>query len=368
MLIARLSLILIVLRAVTLTALDVTADHFDKTFNVGPKSRIIVRNPDGVTRITSAPGSQVKVDVTKLVLRAKDEESAKKNAEKVSVLITQTGSVIEARVDYPHFNFGIHINEPEVRVEMVITAPPDVDLQASAGDGTLDATGFSDGDYSLTISDGEMTVNDCSGRLELRGSDGKMHLKALQGNIDARLSDGSLDAERVSGDVRFALGDGRLNVAECSGTLDFSVRDGEMRTSDCSGNARISATDGKVYIQRYRGGIEATASDGRLELSGVLDSVNARTGDGTIKITAEDGSMMKENWNLQSRDGDIFLNLPSTFEGSVDFSTSDGHITTNVPVTIVGSLSTNHLTGSIRQNGNQLRIHTTDGDISVQGK
>lgn len=348
--------------------LDVTADHFDKTYEVGSKSRIIVRNSDGVTRIHAQTGSQVHVDVTKMVLHAKDEAQAKKKAESVSVVVSQSGNIIEARVIWPNIHFGIHIHEPEVQVQIVITAPPDADLEAHSADGILETLGFSGGEYQLSASDGDVTVTDMNGTTRLKMSDGKARLDRVEGTVEARLSDGTLDAQKVSGDVRLALGDGTMRVTGGSGTLDLSVRDGNLEATDCSGQARLSASDGKVFLRRFQGTVEASASDGRLELDGVFQSVVAKTSDGNIKISAADGSEMKQNWSLESRDGDISLNLPQSFEGDVDFSTRDGHINTDVPVTIIGSLSTSHLTGSIRENGRLLRIHTSDGDISVAGR
>jgi hypothetical protein len=72
----------------------------ERKFEIQGRPELILRNADGVIQIIPREGSTVEIKITRLVYGAKNEEEAKKVADKsVSVELEQTGNQVRAITD-----------------------------------------------------------------------------------------------------------------------------------------------------------------------------------------------------------------------------------------------------------------------------
>jgi DUF4097 and DUF4098 domain-containing protein YvlB len=103
-----------------------------------------------------------------------------------------------------------------------------------------------------------------------------------------------------------------------------------------------------------------------MTLDGTFKALDVKSSDGNVDITVRPGSMMERAWAINSSDGGIRLRLPEDFGADLDVSTSDGSIRVDHPVTMSGgSMSKNHMVGRLNKGGNLLRIHTSDGSVTI---
>lgn len=167
-------------------------------------------------------------------------------------------------------------------------------------------------------------------------------------DVDARCSDGPLAVDGFNGSIELSTSDGRLDASNCSGRINAHVSDGQMK---------ITAAQGEL---------EARTSDGSMTLEGTFKALDVRSSDGSVDITVRPGSVMERAWSIHSSDGNVRMRLPEDFGADLDVSTSDGSIRVDHPVTMSGNaLSKNHMVGRLNKGGSPLRIHTSDGSVTI---
>jgi len=111
-----------------------------------------------------------------------------------------------------------------------------------------------------------------------------------------RTSDGSVTATRLGGDIQIRSGDGSIRVDNATGKLDLETDDGSV-------------------------GVEARPS-----------VLHLKTGDGSVRVTLEPETVMTDNWDITTSDGNVTVTLPGLFNAEVDAETSDGSVRTNHPL------------------------------------
>ena len=312
--------------------MDKEVERFDKSFNLTGRPRIVVENQDGRTSLKAVEGNQVVVHVIKEVVNVSSDSEAEKLAGKVKVRIEQSGNDITVVSDYPKHLFSINIGRsPRVLVHFDITTPEQSDIKVRESDGPLDVSGF-DGNIELHAADGNVTATNCKGTVSITTADGKIDASKLQGQ------------------------------------LQLMVVDGNVTLENGSGNLVIHATDGNARLTGFSGEVEARTVDGKLFIDGLLTALKANSTDGLMQIRLQPGSEMAKDWSIRSSDGDVELNVPASFSAELDLQTADGHIETQLPIAIVGSVSNDHIQGKMNSGGHVLQIHTSDGDISINGE
>jgi DUF4097 and DUF4098 domain-containing protein YvlB len=160
--------------------------------------------------------------------------------------------------------------------------------------------------------------------------------------------------------------DGALAVDGFSGRLDLSTSDGNLTANKCSGRINAHVSDGELRIEAFQGELEARTSDGPMSLEGTFKALDIRSSDGRLDLDVRQGSAMERAWSISSSDGNIQMRLPEGFDADLDVSTSDGGIRVDHPVTMTGSkISDHHLVGRLNKGGLPLRIHSSDGSVTI---
>lgn len=311
---------------------DLEVENFQKSFNVEGRPQIVVENQDGKTTVRAAEGNSVLIHVIKHVVNVRDEEQARRAAEKVNVRVEQNGNIINVVTEYPKWGFSINIgHKPRVLFDFDIVAPAQSDVKVHESDGPLDVNGFH-GNIDLHASDGNITSQNCSGTVSLNTSDGKVQAAGLQGQLEISVSDGAITVDRSSGSLV------------------------------------LRSSDGDTHLTGFNGELQARTADGKLFIDGLLTALTAKTSDGSMLIRLAPGSVMQKDWSIRSADGNVELNIPSSFSAELDLETADGRIETQLPISIVGSVARDHIHGKMNDGGRVLQIHTSDGDITINGE
>ncbi len=167
-------------------------------------------------------------------------------------------------------------------------------------------------------------------------------------------------------DVEAHNSDGALTVEGFDGRLDLSTSDGSLTATRCSGQINAHVSDGEMRFEALQGYLQARSSDGKVTADGTFKGLEVKSSDGDVDITVRPGSTMDRQWSIGSSDGSVRLRLPDGFDADLDASTSDGSINVDQPVTMNGQkLSEHHLAGKLNRGGQILRVHTSDGNITI---
>ncbi len=265
-----------------------TVETVEKSFEVRGTPRIVVTNGDGRTELRAHSDPRVLVSVVKEVLRAGNDDDARRLADRVEVRIDQQGDRIEVRTTYPQNDWRF-FHDAQVLVHIDIRAPAKSDLEISAEDGALKVTGF-EGDLRLATEDGELSVAGCSGVARVTAEDGDVTVSGFEGDMDAGIEDGNL---RLDGKL------GRLTADAEDGDIDVRLSRGALMTADW----RLEAADGGIRMELpedFAAELLVDTNDGSIDVD--LPSVASELSEGKLTgalnggghrlvIRTEDGSV-----------------------------------------------------------------------------
>lgn len=261
-----------------------TDEHvmLDTTFATGT-SRLSVDLQDAdLSVVTGGPGHVRVVISARAPTFAEGQEYF--DAQHFRLVAEQDGITVSSEPDQRRWGSSDRGKSLRVRV----TVPPTIDL-------------------NLATSDGDIMVDDVTGRLSISSADGDLTLGRLKGStISLRTSDGDIDAQALDAQtVSVRTADGDLNLGAVSGALT------------------------------------ATSSDGDLRLT-------------LVKPTSV---------QLETDDGDINVTLPKGMGFDVDLSGED--LDTG-GLEIVGQISEHHVTGTVGGGGVKLVARSRGGDVEVR--
>jgi len=147
--------------------------------------------------------------------------------------------------------------------------------------------------------------------------------------------------------------------------LDLHSGDGHISIDDVKGDLRLDTSDGHIDANHVDGKLHARTSDGHMTIDGRFDDLDLRTSDGHIDAAIRQGSVMNNDWNVQTGDGRVEVRLPETMNVDIDLHTGDGRVSSDVPLTMSGEMGRSDVHGKLNAGGFQLRIHTSDGGIHL---
>ena len=206
-----------------------------------------IRTFDGAIAVRSWDKNEVLVEIER---RAPDDTAAAA----LVVNQTQDGNKIVLEAPNAETRHVIRFGAGE-SVNFSITLPRRVVLEASTGDGSINA-------------------DDLQGTIDLNSGDGRIVASRLDGQVKAHTGDGTIRIDQAAGKVDADSGDGSVEV---TGRLDELA----VRTGD--GPVRVEATNGSAMKNEWR----ITTGDGRIALRLPSDfnaSIDASTGDGRVHV------------------------------------------------------------------------------------
>jgi DUF4097 and DUF4098 domain-containing protein YvlB len=281
----------IFLAAVTMTVIAIAAsaaparaDQWSKTYQVTGRAELHVVTGDGDVVVTGADQQRIDAHVT--------ATGWKIGSNDVQIIESQSGNSVSIEVKVPHWGFSMFGgNHKSLRVE--VSVPRELDL-------------------------------------------------------DVRTSDGNVTAQGVSGKIQFDTGDGNVTAGNIKGDI------------------RIHTGDGHIEGHNFDGSLDANTGDGNLRIDGRFDALALKTGDGNIEAQVGSGSKVASGWNLHSGDGHITLRVPGDLNAILDAHTGDGSITLDIPIQVSGSLSHSSVRGKMNAGGATLAVSSGDGSIHIE--
>lgn len=158
---------------------------------------------------------------------------------------------------------------------------------------------------------------------------------------------------------------GNITTHGVEESLRSDTGDGNIEAVGGKGTIRLHTGDGNISANELDGSLSADTGDGNINLEGRFDGLNVRTGDGNLNGTAIAGSRLLSPWKFQAGDGNVLLRLHDNVGADLDATTGDGRVTVDFPVATSGAIHSKTVRGPINGGGQQLYIHTGDGNINI---
>ncbi|MBT8508731.1 hypothetical protein AZH53_09970 [Methanomicrobiaceae archaeon CYW5] len=241
------------------TGPEVTAT-FDEKYRANEKTVVSVENPTGSVTITRG-------DVRDVVLHVvKRSRAGAEELEKVEISATK-GDLLKIRAKWTS------VLPPRVTVDMAITVPPYVTVDAvtvSNGDVRIEET---KGDVSVSCFNGDVFIRDVDGSvvaavengdLEVRETTGIGDLSVKNGAIEAEVRDIDRDVviEGEGGDIVLAMGpslDAILSVATKNGVVSVEGLDLEVGPTGTDATGVLGAGIYRLTVECTNGDVNLTA-------------------------------------------------------------------------------------------------------------
>jgi hypothetical protein len=172
----------------------------------------------------------------------------------------------------------------------------------------------------------------------------------------------------ASADVYATSGDGSVDIERVAGRVEMRSGDGTIRGRSLIGDVRAQTDDGSINLEDIDGILDVATGDGRIVARGKFSGVRARTGDGGVVVQAEPGSLSAQDWEINTGDGGVTLELPEDFGAELDARTGDGRIVvTDLALSPDGPRhGRNSVRGRLGAGGRLVRVRTGDGSIILR--
>ena len=129
-------------------------------------------------------------------------------------------------------------------------------------------------------------------------------------------------------------------------------------------NVDVTNTNGSIHLADVAGHLEVGTTNGKIEIARCSGSIDASTTNGGIHaelMRVAKGTPLR----FETTNGRIDVSVPHDFAGDVEAGTTNGSISTDLPVETT-HFKRNSLRGTINGGGTSLRLHTTNGGISIR--
>lgn len=239
------------------------------------------------------------------------------------------------------------------------------------------------GTATVQIRHGNLSTESVGQNADISIRHGKLDLGRVGGNAAVEVNHGPVTLEAVDGDLDISVNQGSITVRETGGNIQAVNNHGPMRFSNVAGNIIAQNNHGSIQADQVGGQVVAKTNKGDIRLNDISGAVTAENKDGPIRIDRPGSGVMVQNQNgdirihsrtgiggdyvLQSKGGNISVDIPENAAIDVQACVTRGQIHTDLPLEISGDKKTGQsVTGQINGGGAKLTVELQRGDLSLQ--
>ena len=313
-----------------------------------------VNNDHGAVRVNVADDNKITVVVRKRIGADNQGDADKYNGETKPV-ITPAGSswTLDAKTQ----GAGDH----PVQTDLEISIPRKMELHIVSRRGDVSVSGR-DGDVDISNQHGDVSVED------------------VAGNVKLNLEKSSLKVEQITGDVHIG---GRLNEVSVTNIKGAAQLEGEfmesVKLAHISKNVAFKSSRTDMEFSRIDGELDLDSDDlhaeqvtGPVHLTTRSKQIRLEEVSGDVRLQDENGGVtvsMRSLGNVQidSRNGDVQLDIPEKAGFHVDARTRDGEIKSDFPeLNVVNGDREAKATGSVGNASSHIVINNEHDGIEIR--
>ena len=254
-------------------------------------------------------------------------------------------------------------------------------LSVSTSGGDLRLVTIS-GEVNGSTSGGDIFVKECGDRVHVATSGGEIDVFGVNGDLNASTSGGDIRVREVLGRVDVHTSGGDLIVQHAAKDVYAATSGGDIRISDVQQKVRAKTSGGDISINGAGGAIVALTSGGEIDIRKAAASVTAKTSGGNVFVEmTPDDSSRSHSAKIFSSGGDLKLVIPAKMPAHIFAEIKIrqqvfGHhftIHSDFPLKIrtlkkSGWRKEIQAVGEINGGGDQLELHTVNGNIDIRKK
>lgn len=137
---------------------------------------------------------------------------------------------------------------------------------------------------------------------------------------------------------------------------------GAIKISGTKGDVKATSSNGAIVIENVEGYVSATTSNGRIEVRGTTGVKNLASSNLGVEAEVYD---FQENSRITTSNGGITVYINPLLNADIDMETSNGQISISGVILNLTISEDKHKSGILGDGGNQLNIHTSNGNINL---
>jgi hypothetical protein len=305
-------------------------------------------------RINVADDNKITVVVRKRIGADNQGDADKYNGETKPV-ITPAGSswTLDAKTQ----GAGDHA----VQTDLDISIPRKMELHIVSRRGDVSVSGR-DGDIDISNQHGDVSVEDVAGNVKLNLEKSSLKVEHITGDvhIGGRLNEVSVTdvkgAAQLEGEFMESV-----KLAHISKTVAFKSSRTDMEFSRIDGDLDLDSDD--LHAEQVTGPVHLTTRSKQIRLEEVSGDVRLQNENGGVTVS------MRSLGNVQidSRNGDVQLDIPEKAGFHVDARTRDGEIKSDFPeLNVVNGDHDAKATGSVGNATSHIVINNEHDGIEIR--
>lgn len=246
----------------------------ERRFPVEGNLQLALTTFDGSLEVASWPREEVLVEIERRAATGAE-------AEALAVRTAAEGNRLTVEVPPPpgyderRITFG---SRQTPSVNLRITAPRNLTLEARTGDGAIAARDVA-GSIALRSGDGAIRTERVTGMLLVDTDDGAVVVQDLQGSLDLHTADGAVDVSGTLDAVRIETADGAVRLDARQGSTVSS--EWTVRTGDGAISLRLP--------RELNADVDAYSGDGRISIAGTASATPSRDDDRPAQVRTSIG-------------------------------------------------------------------------------
>ena len=293
---------------------------FDKTFKVDGPVHLELASGSGDAHLTAGPPGEVRVHGEVQVNTWSEERSQRQIHEiESNPPVSQEGNLIRVSASGQHFH--------DVSIDYSIVVPPDTEIHATNGSGTLEVNG-------------------------------------IKGPATFTSGSGAVSASNIEGDVQVVTGSGAIELSKIQGQVQVTAGSGDITLNSVHGETRLHTGSGDLAITDPGDALEANTGSGDVTIKGASADMRLRTSSGDVTVDGNPGN--SNYWDIHTSSGDVVLQVPPTASFRLYARSSSGDIDAAIPIVMEGTTSKHELRARIGDGKGRVEVQSSSGSISLK--
>ena len=198
-------------------------------------------------------------------------------------------------------------------------------------------------------------------------------------SLDLRCTAGSIRIEDVSGRVRARTDDAPIEVVGAEGSVKLRTGHGDVEISEVLGDVEVRASAGHIDMRWITGDVEAHTGRGTIDFAHLDGDVVVRTDRGNMELREMSGAVDAKTERgsvfasfvsapggvLETSRGNLRVVIPSGAGANLEAVTRRGSVELGSGISASPGAHSDRMTGPINGGGDDLRLYTARGTISV---
>jgi DUF4097 and DUF4098 domain-containing protein YvlB len=316
-------------------------------------SMLVVHNPWGAVSVTgSSDDGQVHVSVHKQVYAWRDSD-AEERAQRLQPRFSTQGNNL--LLDVPPVNQG--------QADLTIEMPHGAGLSVGADHGDVHVSELR-GDVTVAARKGDVDLSGINGQVlaQVNNDDSDVSAKSVTGAFTLQGRAGDISLTNIAGPVMLQ-GDffGTTHAEQINGPLRFETSRTKFATARVDGE--LSIESGDLQGNRLLGPVTLTTRNRTIELDDVSGPVTLTNRNGAVSVT---NAAPVSPINIQNQHGSVDLGLPEHGGFVLDAKTKNGDLENDFGLESQREGDAHWLSGKVGVGGSQVRVETTDGDVTIR--